>query len=189
MKHSSLPVILLCVFLFFSCNSEKTSKAEMYYVEETGEFANDIGLFRIKFPLSPKMEIIKNKVGDLKYNVFQYKAMTGRQKIYLAQFSDLPEVAVKSVGKENFYNTAINSFQHSFDRSFQLEKKEEIKIGAYSGYEFVLREKGYTNNVHNKEQILKGRIFFRANRIFSIIYLGEEQKEMDTFLESFRFMK
>jgi len=72
--------------------------------------------------------------------------------------------------------------------SFQLESQESIEQHGLNGKYFVLRlNQGAIDK--GVKGYIEGKLFRKGHRVYTITYLGHNDKNTDAFMKSFRLMK
>ncbi|MEY8848564.1 hypothetical protein AB9K26_07100 [Psychroserpens sp. XS_ASV72] len=181
-KKSLITLILLVVF---SCG--KTTNDNIYKTKG-GEYASKTGNFVADFPTEPKYSVIDNKLGLDEFQIHIFRSTLGVNKLFILEYVDYPEHMIKSMTDEQIYTQSINNLTHKMEESFFLDYQESIEHNGLSGEYYVLKtnqelkEKGV-------EGMALGRIFRVENRVYNISYLGENDKNIDSFIDSFRLLK
>ena len=95
---------------------------------------------------------------------------------------------IKSISDEQFYKQGVANFTNKMAESFKLEFQESIEQHGLKGQYFVLNLNQRALNKGIKGHI-QGKLFRKGNRVYTVTYLGLNDKNTDTFMKSFRLIK
>ncbi len=95
---------------------------------------------------------------------------------------------ITSMSDEQIFNQGVTNYSNKVSESFQLESQESIEQHGLNGKYFVLRlNQGAIDK--GVKGYIEGKLFRKGNRVYTITYLGHNDKNTDAFMKSFRLMK
>jgi hypothetical protein len=183
--RNTIITILIFQFFIFSCQSEP----EDIYKTKSGEYASRKGNFVVKFPTEPTLQIIDNQIGLEKFQINLFRASFGKQQVYSIEFTDFPEHLLKSWDTKQYYDQTIKTIEAQYDGVFIISQQKEITQNNLKGREFVLSLNDNSPKAKNKKGYVEGRIYKINNRVYSIMYYGEDNSKVESFMNSFRLLK
>ncbi len=178
-------LLILTVLAFLSCGNES---GKMIYKTKGGEFASQPGNFIAGFPTKPNHSAIDNQIGLDKFQIHLFRSTLGPNKIFSIEYNDYPEYMIKSMTDEQIYSQGVTNFSNKMAEVFKLELQEPIEQHGLKGHYFVLSLKENAINKGVKGHI-QGKLFRTGNRVYTITYMGKDDKNVETFMESFRLIK
>tara|TARA_R110002124_G_scaffold84681_1_gene220269 strand:- start:14138 stop:14713 length:576 start_codon:yes stop_codon:yes gene_type:complete len=178
-------LLILTILTFLSCGNESD---KMIYKTKGGEFASQPGNFIADFPTKPNYSAIDNQIGLDKFQINLFSSTLGPNKRFSIEYIDYPEHMIKSISDEQFYKQGVANFTNKMAESFKLEFQESIEQHGLKGQYFVLNLNQRALNKGIKGHI-QGKLFRKGNRVYTVTYLGLNDKNTDTFMKSFRLIK
>jgi len=179
-------ILIFTVFAIFSCGND--SDSNNIYKTKGGEYASKKGSFIIKFPTEPNYSAINNQIGLDKFQIHLFRSTIGPNKIFNLEYVDYPEYTIKSMSNEQLFNQSVNNYVNKMVESFSLEYQKPIELNGLKGYSFQLK---LNNNAKAKglKGFIIGRLFRHKNRVYTITYVGVDDRRVSDFVNSFRLMK
>ncbi|TYB78200.1 hypothetical protein [Bizionia myxarmorum] len=178
-------LLILTILTFISCGNKSN---ETIYKTKSGEYASKTGNFIAAFPFEPNYTAIDNQMGLDKFQIHLYRSALNQNKIFSIEYYDYPEYLSKSMTDEQLYLQGVTNFSNKMAESFKLEFQEAIEQHGLKGQYFVLNLKKNALDKGIKGHI-QGKIFRKGNRIYTITYVGQDDKNVDSFMKSFRLIK
>ncbi len=178
-------LLILTILAFLSCGNESD---EMIYKTKNGEFASQPGNFIADFPTKPNYSTIDNQIGLDKFQIHLFRSTLGSKKIFSVEYSNYPEHMIKSMTDEQIYSQGVANFSNKMAEAFKLDFQKPIKQHGLNGQYFVLNLKQNAIEKGIKGHI-QGKLFRKGNRVYTITYIGQNDKNIDPFMESFRLIK
>ncbi len=180
--------VLLPFLVFLTILSCKNESSKIIYKTKSGEYASKPGNFIADFPTEPKHSAIDNQIGLDKFQIHLFRSTLGPNKIFSIEYVDYPKHMITSMSDEQIYNQGVTNYSNKVSESFQLESQESIEQHGLNGKYFVLRlNQGAINK--GVKGYIEGKLFRKGNRVYTITYLGHNDKNTDAFMKSFRLMK
>jgi len=179
-------VLLILTFIAFLSCGDKTN--DDIYKTKSGAYASKTGNFIVHFPTKPKYTSIDNQIGLDKFQIHLYRSTLGAQKIFNVEYNDYPEHMIKSLSNEQLYTQGVANFANKMAESFNLQYQKPIEQNDLNGQAFQLE---LNKNAKNKghDGFIMGRLFRDGNRVYTITYIGVNDKNVDSFIDSFRLIK
>ncbi|WP_445732140.1 hypothetical protein [Mariniflexile sp.] len=177
-------ILIFTMLTFISCGNENDD----IYKTKSGEFASKSGNFIAAFPIKPGYTAIDNQIGLDKFQIHLFRTSLGPNKVFSIEYNDYPEYMIKSMTDEQIYSQGVTNFANKMADSFKLEFQEPIQQNGLKGLHFVFALKKYLVDKGGKGYIA-GKLFRNGNRVYIVTYIGENDKNTDTFMESFRLIK
>jgi hypothetical protein len=178
--------IFYCLFFLIltSCSGDSS---DTIYKTKGGDFGSKTGKFIADFPTKPNHSVIENQIGLEKFQLHLFRSTLGVNKIFSIEYVDYPEYMIKSTTDEELYNQAITNLSNKMSESFTLERKEAIEQHDLKGQSFTLK---LNESAINKgaEGFIKGSVFKKGNRFYTIMYIGTNDINIGSFLKSFRLL-
>ena len=178
-------LLILTILTFLSCGNDS---GKMIYKTKGGEFASQPGNFIADFPTEPKYSAIDNQIGLDKFQIHLFRSTLGPNKIFSIEYYDYPEYMTESMTDEQMYSQGVTNFSNKMAEAFKLEFQEPIEQHGLSGQYFVLNLKQHAIDKGVQGHI-QGKLFRIGNRVYTVTYIGRNDKNVDTFMESFRLIK
>ncbi len=178
-------LLILTILTFLSCGNESD---KMIYKTKGGEFASQAGNFIADFPTKPNYSAIDNQIGLDKFQIHLFRSTLGPNKTFSVEYNDYPEHMIKSITNEQLYSQGVTNFSNRMAEAFKLEFQEPIKQHGLKGHYFVLNlnqnaiDKGIKGHI-------QGKLFRQGNRVYTVTYIGKNDKNTDKFMQSFRLIK
>ena len=176
----NLIFLLFVFFISISCSDEDIFKTT------TQEYASKKGKFIAKFPQEPELVVIENKVGLTEYSIFRYGLAYTPNKNFSVEYLDYQPKEIEPFTDDELYNKAIENTLFSLKNQFKIQYQENIVQHGLKGKTYILEFKD-----KSKREI--GFIFIKLfrvkNRIYSVIYQGRDDRNIDPFMKSFRLLK
>lgn len=179
-------VTLYLIFLMFIACGGKTN--ESVYETKSGEYASQTGNFIAKFPVEPTYTAIDNQIGLDKFQIHLFRSTLGPNKIFSIEYNDYPEHMIKSMTDEQVYSQGITNFSNKMSEAFYLDFQEPIEQHGLNGQYFVLNLKQSALD-KGIEGHIQGKLFRKGNRVYTVTYMGRDDKTVDSFMKSFRLIK
>ena len=176
--------LIFTILTFVSCSNTD----ENIHKTKSGEFASKTGNFIAKFPTKPSYSTIDNQVGLDKFQIHLFRSTLGANKIFSIEYVDYPDYMIKSMTDDQIYSQGVINFSNKMSETFELEFQKPIEQHGLKGLYFVLNIKQVLLDKGVKGHI-QGKIFRKENRVYTIAYLGEDDKNIDPFMTSFRLIK
>jgi len=178
-------LLILTIFVFISCGK---NEADDIYKTKGGEYASKTGNFVADFPTEPNHTAIDNQIGLDKFKIHLYRSTLGPKKIFNIEYNDYPEHMIKSMSNEQLYNQGVTNYANKMAESFNLQYQEPIEQHGLSGQKFQLE---LNDNAKNKglDGFILGRLFRQGNRVYTVTYIGVNDKNVSSFVDSFRLLK
>ena len=188
MKNQSMTkkiLLILTIFTFVSCGK---NESDDIYKTKGGEYASKTGNFVADFPTEPNHTAIDNQIGLDKFQIHLYRSTLGPQKIFNIEYNDYPEHMIKSMSNEQLYNQGVTNYANKMAESFNLQFTEPVEQHGLSGQKFQLE---LNDNAKTKglDGFILGRLFRKGNRVYTITYIGVNDKRASSFVDSFRLLK
>ncbi|MBW1296292.1 hypothetical protein [Aquimarina litoralis] len=177
-------VLILTFLIFVSCGNNTNDDI---YKTKKGEYATKTGNFIVNFPTEPKYTSVDNQIGVDKFQIHLYRSTLGAQKIFNVEYYDYPEYMIKSLSNEQFYTQSITNYANKMAESFNLEFQKPIEQNGLNGYAFQL-EINKKAKSKGLDGYVVGRFFRNGNRIYTVTYIGVNDKNVDSFIDSFRLI-
>ena len=176
-------------FLFISlqcigCGSEGSNDI---YKTSNGDYGSKKGNFIADFPTKPKLTTIDNQIGMDKFQIHLYRSTLGGQKIFNVEYYDYPENLINDISDEEFLVQGVNNFSRKVAESFDLEYQNPITQHGLKGQAFQL-ELNKTAKAKGLDGFIMGRLFRKGNRVYTITYIGVDDKNIDSFIDSFKLI-
>lgn len=178
-------LLILTTLTFLSCGNES---GKMIYKTKGGEFASQTGNFIADFPIKPKYSSIDNQIGLDKFQIHLFRSTLGVNKIFTIEYIDYPEHMITSMTDQQFYAQGVTSFANKMAETFKLELQESVEQHGLKGQSFVLTLKQNAIEKGIKGHI-QGKLFKKGNRVYTVTYIGQNDKNIDAFMNSFRLIK
>jgi hypothetical protein len=178
-------LLILTVLTFLSCENESD---KMIYKTKNGEFASQPGNFIADFPTKPNYSAIDNQIGLDKFQIHLFRSNLGPNKIFSIEYNDYPEHVIKSMTDVELYSQGVTNFSNKMDEAFKLEFQESIEQHGLNGQYFVLNLKKDAI-AKGIEGHIQGKLFRNGNRVYTVTYMGQNDKNIDVFMKSFRLIK
>lgn len=177
--------LIIIILTFISCGN-KTNKT--IYKTKTGEYASKTGNFIADFPAEPNYSAIDNQIGLDKFKIHLFRLALSQNKLFSVEYYDYPKHMMKSISDEQIYSQGITNFSNKMSDTFKLEFQEPIEQHGLKGQYFVLN---LNQNAIDKgiEGHIQGKLFRKGNRIYTVSYIGKEDKNIDDFMKSFRLIQ
>jgi len=169
---------------FISCGNENDD----IYKTKSGEFASISGNFIADFPTKPNYSAIDNQIGLDKFQLHLFRSTLGSNKIFSIEYNDYPEHMIKSMTDEQIYSQGVTNFSNKIEEAFKLETQKPIEQHGLKGQYFVLTLKQSAIDKGIKGHI-EGKLFRKDNRVYTVTYIGRNDKNTDSFMNSFRLIK
>ncbi len=177
-------LLILTILILISCGNSSND----IYKTKSGEYASKSGNFIVKFPTKPDLTIIDNKIGLDEFQIHLFRTALGPNKIFTVEYVDYPEYLLKSSSDEQIFTQGITNLANKMSESFELEFQESVEQHGLNGKYFVFRLNQIVIKKGTKGY-LEGKIFRDKNRVYTITYFGHSDKNVDSFMESFRMIK
>jgi len=177
-------LLILTILTFVSCGNENDD----IYKTKSGEFASKSGNFIADFPTKPSYSAIDNQIGLDKFQLHLIRSTLGPNKIFSIEYNDYPEHMIKSMTDEQLYSQGVTNFSNKMVEAFELEFQEPIEQHGLNGQYFVLKLKQSAIDKGIKGHI-EGKLFRKGNRVYIVTYIGRNDKNTDSFMNSFRLIK
>ncbi|MDT0559173.1 hypothetical protein RM697_10960 [Ichthyenterobacterium sp. W332] len=177
-------ILILTILTVLSCGNESD---KMIYKTQGGEFASKPGNFIANFPTKPNHSAIDNQIGLDKFKIHVFRSTLGPNKIFSIEYLDYPEHMIKSMTNEQIYAQGVTNFSNKMAETFQLEFQEPIKQHGMNGHYFLLELKQNQIDQGIKGHI-QGKLFRNGNRVYTITFMGQDDKNIDIFMKSFRLI-
>ena len=177
--------LIFTILTFVSCGDESD---KMIYKTESGEFASKSGNFIANFPIKPSYTAIDNQIGLDKFQIHLFRSTLGRDRIFSIEFYDYPEYMIKSMTDEQLYSQAVTNYSNKMAEEFKLEYQKPIEQHRIKGQYFVLNLKQSALDKGIKGHI-QGKLFRKGNRVYTVTYIGLNDRNINPFMESFRLIK
>ncbi|AXP81611.1 hypothetical protein CJ739_2538 [Mariniflexile rhizosphaerae] len=177
-------ILIFTILTFISCGNENDD----IYKTKSGEFASKSGNFIAAFPIKPGYTAIDNQIGLDKFQIHMFRTSLGTNKVFSIEYNDYPEYMIKSMTDEQIYSQGVTNFANKMADSFRLEFQEPIEQNGLNGVHFVFGLKKHLVDKGVKGYIA-GKLFRNGNRVYTVSYIGENDKHTDSFMESFRLIK
>ena len=178
-------LLFLTVLTFISCGN-KTN--ESIYKTKSGDYASKTGNFIANFPTKPNYTAIDNQIGLDKFQIHLFRSTLGPNKIFSIEYSDYPEYMIKSLTDEQIYSQGVTNFSNKMAEVFNLDFQESIEQHGLSGQSFILNLKQSAIDKGTKGHI-QGKLFRKGNRVYTVTFIGRNDKNSDMFMKSFRLIK
>lgn len=178
-------LLIFTILSFLSCGNESN---KMIYKTKGGEFASQPGNFIADFPTEPNYSAIDNQIGLDKFQIHLFRSTLGPNKIFSIEYLDYPEHMIKSMTDEQIYSQGVTNYSNKMTEAFKLEFQESIEQHGMNGQYFVLNLKQNAIDKGIKGHI-QGKLFRNGNRVYTVTYMGQDDKNVDTFMKSFRLIK
>ena len=177
-------ILLFSIIMFISCGNENDD----IYKTKSKEYASKSGNFIIKFPTKPNYSLIENQIGLDKFHINLIRSTLGINKIFSLEYTDYPEYLLKSKTDEQLFDQVIENYSNKMTESFKLKQQKPIEQHGIKGryFVFTLKESAIDQGVFGH---IEGKIFRKGLRIYTVTYLGVNDKHTDEFINSFRFLK
>ena len=178
---------LLLMTLVFCCVACGSDTDKMIYATKGGEFGSQQGNFVADFPTKPKYTLLERQSGTESYEVHTFRSTLGPNKIFTLEYIDYPESTISLFTNEEIYDLSIQNYASQVIENFVLDSQKPIEQHGLKGQYFVLNlnqaalDKGIKGHI-------EGSIFRSGNRVYTISYTGRLDKNVDTFMESFRIL-
>lgn len=182
-KTIKLFLFVFTVIICFSCGNE--SNSEVIYKTKSGEYASKTGKFIAKFPTEPVYSIVEREFGHETLEVHAFRTVLGLNKIFAVDYIDYPEAYIKQMSDEEILKQAMINYIYQASDSFELDFEKPIEQHGLNGQYFVLRLNENMSKKGAKGHVLV-QVFKKENRVYSISYLGHNDKQTGEFLDSFR---
>tara|TARA_R110002096_G_scaffold435103_1_gene659356 strand:- start:769 stop:1320 length:552 start_codon:yes stop_codon:yes gene_type:complete len=178
-------LLILAILTLTSCQSQTN---ETIYKTKSGEYASKTGNFIAAFPTEPNYTAIDNQIGLDKFQLHLFSATLGPNKRFSIEYLDYPEHMIKSMSDEQIYTQGVTNYSNKAAVSFNLEFQEPTEQHGLKGQYFVLNLKQSELDKGIRGHI-QGKLFRKENRVYTITYMGLDDKNVDKFMESFRLIK
>ncbi|WP_424494949.1 hypothetical protein [Salinimicrobium sp. GXAS 041] len=179
-------LLLILIFLaFISCGKKDSHDI---YQTKGGEYVSKKGNFIADFPTLPTHTAIDNQIGLDKFKIHLYRSTIGKQKIFNIKYIDYPEHMVKSLSDEQLYIQGVTNYSNKMSESFNLLYQKPIEQHGLNGRAFQLELNEIAKN-KGHEGFIMGRLFRINNRVYTITYIGIDDKNAGPFIDSFRQWK
>tara|TARA_B100001750_G_C15227168_1_gene456267 strand:+ start:97 stop:624 length:528 start_codon:yes stop_codon:yes gene_type:complete len=175
----------MTILAVISCGK---NESDNIYKTKAGEYASKTGNFVADFPTEPKHTAIDNKIGLDKFQLHLYRSTLGPNKIFNVEYSDYPEHMIKSLPKEQLFNQVVMNLANRMSESFNLQYQKPIEQHGLNGQKFQL-ELNESAKVNSPDVFILGRVFREGNRVYTITYVGRNDKNIGSFVDSFRLLK
>ena len=178
--------IYFCLFILgICCISCGTSTSEHIYKTNTGEYASKTGRFIAKFPSEPGYSTVEREFGNDLLDLHSFRTVLGPNKIFAVEYLDYPEAYINQMTDEEVFKLSKTNYIYQTSGSFELDYEDSIEQHGLKGKYIVLKP---TKNL--EDQGLNGhfliQIFKKENRVYTISYLGRNDKQTGEFMDSFR---
>lgn len=177
--------LILTILTFVSCRNETN---ENIYKTKSGKYASKTGNFIADFPTKPNYSAIDNQIGLDKFQIHLFRSTLGPNKIFSIEYNDYPEHTIESMTDEQLYSQGVTNFSNKMAEAFKLGFQESIEQHGLQGQYFVLNLKQSAIDKGIKGHI-QGKLFRKGNRVYTVTYIGQNDKNTDTFMKSFRLIK
>lgn len=178
--------IKLFVFIVgVCCISCGNNNSENLYKTKSGEFASKTGHFIAKFPVEPAYSTIERAFGNDKLEIHSFRTVLGPNKIFAVEYIDYPETYINQMSDEEVFKLTKTNYIYQTSGSFELDYEDDIEQHDLKGKYIVLRlTKDLTEKGVNGHFLIQ--IFKKENRVYTISYLGRNDKQTGEFMDSFR---
>lgn len=177
-------LLIFTILTFLSCGNEMDD----IYKTKSGSYASKTGNFVVDFPTKPIYTTIDNQIGMDKFQIHLFRSTLSRFKVFTIEYTDYPEYMIKSMSDKQLYSQGVTNFSNKMAEGFELEFQEPIEQHGLKGQYFVLRLKQSEIDKGAKGHI-EGKLFRKRNRVYTVTYIGLNDKNTDSFMESFRLIK
>lgn len=177
----------IIIFLVLVTTVACGDKSNDIYKTKTGAFASQSGNFMANFPSKPSYTSIDNQIGLDKFQIHLFRSSLGKQSIFSIEFTDYPEFMIKSLTDEQLYDQGVSNFSNKVEASFDLHFQEPIVQHGLNGRAFQLEPNATVKN-RGLDGFIMGRIFRQENRVYTVTYMGLDNKHVGTFLDSFKLL-
>lgn len=174
-------IYLMAIFLILlSCGESDL------YKTKSGEFASISGNFIVKFPKEPVLSVIDNKVGLQEYEIYHFGTALTPKKMFYVEYIDFPPNEINGYTDEELHSRTIGNLLFKLQNKFKLEYQENIVQHGLKGKFYILE---FKDKKERKNGYMTGKLFRVKNRIYTISYLGIDEKTVDPYMKSFRLLK
>jgi len=178
-------LLILTTLIVMSCANETN---ENLYETKSGEYASKTGNFIANFPTEPKYSAIDNQIGPDTIQTHVFISTLGPNKIFSIEYHDYPENTIKSLTEEQIYSQGVSNYSNKMVENFTLEFQKPIEQHGLKGQYFVLNLNQTAKDKGIDGHIL-GMLFKKENRIYTVCYIGKNDKNTGVFMDSFRLIK
>ena len=178
-------LLILTTLIFISCGNEKN---ENLYKTKSGEYASKTGNFIANFPSKPNYSSIDNQIGLDKFQIHLFISTLEPNKIFKVEYNDYPEYIIKALTDEQIYSQGVTNYSNKMAETFTLEFQEPIEQHGLKGQYFVLNSNQAAKDKGIEGHIV-GMLFRKENRVYTVSYIGKNDKNTGVFMDSFRLIK
>lgn len=176
---------IFVILALFSCGNESN---DHIYKTKKGEYASKAGKFIVDFPSQPEYTKGNGQLGEENIEIHVFRSTLGPKKIFSIEHDDYPKDMIQNLSNEEVYAQAIENYTQKMVGSFVLQSQKPIKQHGLSGRQFIMNLNKKAKAKGHKGYIV-GRLFRNENRIYIVTYIGINDKNTDSFLNSFRLIK
>lgn len=182
MIKNLLSTFVLILIVFCSGETDK-----QIYETQGGEFASQPGNFIADFPTKPQYSSIDNQIGLDKFKIHLFRNNLGPNKIFSIEYYDYPEHMINGLTNAQLYAQGVTNYANKMSESFKLEFQESIEQHGLDGQYFVLNLK---QNAINKgiNGHIQGKLFRVGTRVYTVTYMGAYDRNIGSFMDSFRLL-
>ena len=178
-------LLFVTIFSLFSCGKIEGNDI---YKTKGGEYASKTAHFVVDFPTKPKHTAIDNQIGLDKFQIHLYRSALGPKKVFNVEYTDYPEHMIKSMPNEELFDQAVTNYTNKLAESFNLLYQEPVVQHELKGRKFQL-ELNESAKSKGLDIFILGRLFRKENRIYTITYVGNNDKRAGSFVDSFRLLQ
>lgn len=178
-------LLIFTILTFVSCVNNAN---ENIYKTKYGEYATKSGNFIADFPAKPSYSSIDNQIGLDKFQIHLFRSSLGSNKRFSVEYNDYPEHMIKSMTNKQLYSQTVTGFSNKMAEAFKLEFQEPIEQHGLKGHYFVLNLKQSVLDKGIRGHI-QGKLFRKGNRVYTVTYVGLDDKNVDSFMKSFRLIE
>ena len=95
---------------------------------------------------------------------------------------------IKSMTDEQLYSQGVTNYSNKVAETFKLEFQKPIEQHGIKGQYFVLNLKQSALDKGIKGHI-QGKLFRKGNRVYTVTYVGLNDRNINPFMESFRLIE
>ena len=95
---------------------------------------------------------------------------------------------VKSLSNEQLFSQGASNYVNKMSDNFILQSQGPIEQNGLNGHAFQLE---LNENARKKglDGFIMGRLFRNENRVYTVTYIGVDDKNVGNFINSFRLIK
>ncbi|WP_431135017.1 hypothetical protein [Psychroserpens mesophilus] len=178
--------IRLFIFIVgICCMSCENNNSEYIYKTKTGEYASKTGRFIAKFPAKPSYSKVEREFGKELLELHSFRTVLGPNKIFAIEYIDYPEAYINQMTDEEVFKLSKTNYIYQTSNTFELDYEDDIEQHGLKGKYIVLKPtQNLTEKNSNGHFLIQ--VFKKENRVYSISYLGRNDKQTGAFMDSFR---